>query len=145
MLKEQIANEAWTEAWADAQEGIKNEMGTNNMAAFRNELAAQQKELDDDLDADLAELDTYRTPSRVQRLMMTEEQLAQSAARADEVEAQLTREHEEASSAIDAKREKVDQYFPTWQKRVSDIVENKLVSGALHTFGRKILMKMRGL
>lgn len=143
MLKEEVANEAWSEAWADAQEGIKSEMGTDNIAAFRRELSAQQEELDENLEDDLTELDGYRNPSRIQRMMRTDEELARDAERADEIEDILRDEHEQATSIIDAKREKIDHYFPTWQERVKQVRENKLVGGALSSLKRKILTRMR--
>ena len=144
-LKEEVANEAWTEAWKDAQEGIKAEMGTDNMNAFRRKLNIQKKELDENLEEDLTELDTFRNPSRIQRMMRTEEELQRDAERADEVEGMLREEHGNATAIIAAKREKVDRYFPTWQERVKNIRENNLVRGALSTLKRRVMMRMYGL
>lgn len=145
MLKEEVTNEAWAEAWRDTQAGIKEEMGTENMTAFRRELNTQKKELDENLKEDLTELDYYRNPSRIQQLMRTEDELQRDAERADEVERLLRGEHENATAIIDAKREKVDRYFPTWQERVKNIKENNLVRGALSTLKRKVMMRMYGI
>lgn len=145
MLKEEVANNAWAEAWKDAQEGIKAEMGFDNMVTFRNELASQEEELSDNLQSDLEELDAYRNPSRIQRMMRSEAELQRDAERADAIQSKLEEEYDDAMSAISAKREKVDQYFPTWQERVKSISQNNLVSGALSTLKRKILMRLQGI
>ena len=145
LLKEEVANEAWSEAWKDAQVGIMREMGTNDMPGFRKELNAQKEALSEELEGDLAELDAYRNPSKIDRLMRSEEELARDAERADAVEGKLREEYAGSVSAIDTKLNKVDQYFPTWQERVKSISENRLISGAMSTLKRKLLMRLRGL
>ena len=145
MLREEAANESWSEMWKDAQEGIKSEMDTNNMPAFRRELSKQQEELDENLEADLGELDMYRNPSRIQRMMRTEEELQRDEKRVKEIEETLKEEYTNATAVIKSKQEKVDRYFPTWQERVDLIGRNRLVRGALHTLKRKIMMRVFGI
>lgn len=145
ILKQEVADQAWAAAWEDAQEGIKAEMGTDNMTAFRQELNSQRQELDDELEEDLNELSSYKNPSRIQRLMRTEDELRRDAERADEIERMLKEQHDNATATLDAKREKVDKYFPTWQERIKNVKENHLVKGALSTLKRKILMRRMGM
>ena len=141
-LKEESANESWAEAWKDAQEGIKREMGTENMWAFRNSLRKEERELAEQLEGDIQELDRYRQPSRVDRLMKTDEQLEAEAAKADEVEEKLRDEYDRGVASIEAKRAKVDQYFPTWLDRIKNLRENQSVSSALASIKRKALIKI---
>lgn len=140
-LKEEIQNEAWADAWQDAQEGIKAEMGTNNMSEFRRELGRESKKNDKALKKELEDTKFIRDRSRVLSIVFDADP-EQAATRLGKYEEEIKAAHDREAQKIATKREKVDRYFPTWQERVKNVRENNLVGGALATLKRKILMAM---
>ena len=141
-LEEEAAVQAKEKAWDDAREAIKAEMGTDNMPEFRRDLERQKAELEERLQADLEELDSFRHPTRIQRLMRSEEELQREAARADEIEEKLRSEYEAEVAAIDLKLAKVNEYFPTWRERVKKTRETGPVKSSLSTLKRRVLLHM---
>ena len=146
LLEEEIAEEKEIEARRTARQEIRSEMGSDNPRLLRRELDDRQRGLDEGLARELGELDSkYRNPSRVDRLMRSEEELQRDKERSDEAEEILRQEHAAETAAIKQQRERVEQYFPTLPERIKDIRENDRVNKALGSLKRKILMRVYGI
>ena len=142
LLQDKVAEDNSKRAWEDAREAIKAEMGTDDMKAFRKKLIQKREELEESYLADMDELDGIRKPSRIQRMMRTEQELREEAERADRIEARLTAEHDREVAEIEEKLAKVEEYFPTWGERVAKSRENPSTKRGLATIKRKVLLRM---
>ena len=142
LLQEKIDEETEKKAWENSREAIKAEMGTDNIRGLRKNLEQQIKDQEKDYQADLAELDRIKNPSRIEQMMSTEEELAARKERADEVEAKLNAEYDKKVSAINAKLEKIDEYFPTWTERVTRVRKNPSIKRGLASVKRKVLLRL---
>ena len=142
LLQDKVAEDNSKRAWEDAREAIKAEMGTDDMKAFRKKLIQKREELEESYLADMDELDGIRKPSRIQRMMRTEQELREEAERADRIEARLTAEHDREVAEIEEKLAKVEEYFPTWGERVAKSRENPSTKRGLAAIKRKVLLRM---
>ena len=140
LLQEKIDEETEKKAWENSREAIKAEMGTNDMRGLRRDLERQIKEQEEDYQADLAELNKIKNPSRIEQMMSTEEELRARKERADEVEARLNAEHDKKVSAINAKLAKVNEYYPTWTERANRLRRNPSIKRGLASLKRKVLL-----
>ncbi len=142
LLKEQSANEAWTEAWEDAQDDIVAEMGYRNAREYRADISAKLERAYDDYNKELQELRRYKEPSDIDKAMKTEQQLKEEAEKARALEPMITEKYSRKTNELKDKIAKIDKYFPTWLDRISRLRENKPVSGALSAVKRKALIAL---
>ena len=149
LLREEVANESWADAWEKAREDVETqffkEAGAKNANDYRRKLDQSRENIESDYKEDLSQLEKYKNPSRIDLLMQSEEELERNKARAGEVEQMLQQAYENNLDTINQNRETVDQVFPTLPELIKNIRENHLVRGALSTLKRKILMRVYGI
>lgn len=142
LLQDKVAEDNSRRAWEDAREAIKAEMGTDDMKAFRKKLIQKREELEESYSADIDELNSIRKPSRIQRMMRTEQELREEVERADRIEARLTAEYDREAAEIEEKLAKVEEYFPTWKERVARSRENPSTKRGLAAIKHKVLLRL---
>lgn len=143
LLKEESANQAWAEAWSDAQEGIKSEMGFNNVQSFKESLISEREQKIAEMKQQMNSFNDHVINAIV--AVMGENDPDQARNKVELIKSNIVSQYESEIATIDAKLNKVEQYFPSWQARVNNLTTKGSIATAVSDIARKALLRIYGL